>query len=59
MDLRTGRMYDNYEAARADGVPNSDIVLIEQQPNKPPTIAFPKKVFGRLKNITPKEHEPV
>jgi len=31
MDIRTGKTYDTYEAARADGVPASDIAHVEQR----------------------------
>jgi hypothetical protein len=31
MDMRTGRMYESPEAARADGVPESDIAEVTKQ----------------------------
>lgn len=43
MDIRTGRIYETREAARADGVPDADIALIEEAPDGPrPRFAPPK-----------------
>lgn len=47
MDMRTGRTYESYEAARADGVPASDIALIEHGPDGEPRPSFAKP--ARLK----------
>jgi hypothetical protein len=53
MDMRTGRTYESYDAASADGVPESDIALIECGPDgeprpsfaKPPKVRFTKGSF--------------
>lgn len=53
MDMRTGKTYDSLEAARADGVPESDIALVEYGPDgepkpsfaKPPKVKFSKGSF--------------
>lgn len=56
MDLRTGKMYDSVEAARADGVPESDIAHVvlpkhNGETLRPePRVTFPKGPFKSLKN---------
>lgn len=53
MDIRSGRTYDTFEAARANGVPESDIARIDfdadggPRPSfaKPPKLKFTKGSF--------------
>ena len=61
MDLRTGKTYDSPEAARADGVPASDIAhvegelstLAERFAEGNPIVTFGKKSpFQSLRSIT-------
>jgi hypothetical protein len=46
MDLRTGKTYDTEEDAMADGVPKSDIALVEQRlRDGKPIVKFSKGSF--------------
>ena len=58
MDLRTGRTYESKAAARAAGVPESDLMQYDPQTfqpmrEKPQSLKFKKSPFGSIKN--PKE----
>jgi Asp-tRNA(Asn)/Glu-tRNA(Gln) amidotransferase C subunit len=46
MDLRTGKTYETEQAALADGVPESDIALVEQRlRDGKPIVKFSKGSF--------------
>lgn len=52
MDINTGRMYPSVEAARADGVSESDIAEVEQQEGQEPKVRFVRgKPFASFKNL--------
>lgn len=51
MDLRTGKIYATREAALADGVPESDLAMVEppRAPGDAPTVTVTKGPFkGRI-----------
>ena len=55
MDLRTGRTYESKTAARAAGVPESDLMQYDPDTFKPmreiaQTLKFKKSPFGSIKN---------
>lgn len=46
MDLRTGKTYESYEAARAAGVPDVDIAIVERRlRDGMPVVKFSKGSF--------------
>ena len=64
MDLRTGKVYDSIEDAKAAGVSESDLVEIDRRIKTAadmqaaiPTLKFPKSPFGSIKNIVREEVE--
>lgn len=59
MDLRTGKVYESIEDAKAAGVSEADLVEIDRHIKTAedmraaiPTLKFPKNVFGSIKNAT-------
>jgi hypothetical protein len=55
MDIRTGKTYSTREEALEAGVPESDMALIEQEPDEearrpryPPKVKFSKGSFKRV-----------
>jgi len=45
MDIRTGRTYETIEAARADGVPESDIARVARTPGGRESLEGPQVSF--------------
>jgi hypothetical protein len=50
MDSLTGKTYESYEAALADGVPSERIVPLFPPTPAPKVKRFSKNVFGSFKN---------
>lgn len=57
MDLKTGKVYSSLEEAKADGVPESDMVEIDRRIKTAEDMGaaisklkFPKNIFGTIQN---------